>query len=87
VTTYQLGNYPNPFNPSTIIRYQMPEAGKVVLKVYDILGREVRTLVEEFKDKGTYSATFDGSNLASGIYIYSLNVNNVTMTKKLLLMK
>ena len=65
----------------------MPEAGKVVLKVYDILGREVRTLVEEFKDKGTYSATFDGSNLASGIYIYSLNVNNVTMTKKLLLMK
>ena len=87
VTTFQMGNYPNPFNPTTIIRYQMPEAGNVTLKIYDILGREVKTLVDEFKDKGSYNVIFDGSNLASGIYIYTLNVNNFTMTKKLLLMK
>ncbi len=65
-------NYPNPFNPSTVINYQLPQAGKVILKVYDILGNEIITLVDENKDAGSYSVTFDASNLASGIYIYEL---------------
>ena len=77
-------NYPNPFNPSTAINYKLAKPGKVVLKVYDILGKEVATLVNEYKDAGKYSATFsveDGfsngsnsTNLPSGIYIYELRV-------------
>ncbi len=65
-------NYPNPFNPSTVINYQLPQAGKVTLKIYDILGNEIITLVDENKDAGSYSVTFEASNLASGIYIYEL---------------
>jgi len=80
-------NYPNPFNPSTVINYQLPMTNHVTLKVYDAIGREVATLVNEVKEAGTYSATFDGSKLSSGIYFYTLKAENFTAVKKLLLMK
>jgi len=71
ITTYELfDNYPNPFNPSTKIVYQIPEKGNVSLKVYDMLGKEITTLVEEYRDEGRYEINFDAGNLASGIYIY-----------------
>lgn len=80
-------NHPNPFNPATTIYYQMPEKGFVTLKVYDILGNEVATLVKEKKDAGRYPVTFDGSRLASGVYIYQLRVNDYVSSKKMLLLK
>ena len=86
-------NYPNPFNPTTVIRYQLPVAGNVSLKVYDILGREVATLVNEQKTPGNYEVTFDGNNLSSGVYFYRLQVytpgraGTFSQTKKFLLMK
>lgn len=80
-------NYPNPFNPTTIINYQLPKDGIVTLKVYDILGREVATLVNEFKASGRYEITFDAKNLSSGMYIYQLRVNDFIESKKLILMK
>lgn len=80
-------NYPNPFNPSTTINYQLPKAGVVTLKIYDILGREVKTLVNDFKAKGRYSVNFNAGELASGVYIYRLKVNDFSSVKKLLLLK
>jgi len=81
-------NYPNPFNPSTVISYQLPvAAGHVSLKVYDILGREVATLVNEQKAPGNYEVKFDGSKLASGVYIYRIEAGKFSDTKKLLLIK
>jgi hypothetical protein len=87
-----LGNYPNPFNPSTIINYQLPEAARVTLKVYDMLGREVATLVDGMKETGNYSVTFDGSSLSSGIYFTRMIVQPqegkpIIQVKKMLLMK
>ena len=88
VDTYDLSqNYPNPFNPSTTIKYQIPNAGNVTLKVFDILGREVTTLVDEFKNEGRYEVNFNASKLASGVYIYSIKSNDFTASKKLLLLK
>jgi len=88
INSYDLAqNYPNPFNPSTVIKYQLPEQGFVTLKIYDILGREVKTLVNEFKSKGRYSINFNAGNLASGVYIYRIKVNDFSTAKKLLLMK
>ena len=81
-------NYPNPFNPTTTIRYQIPKDGIVTLKVYDILGREVKTLVNEFKTKGRYEVQFDANKLASGVYLYQFQTSNgVIITKKLSLLK
>jgi hypothetical protein len=80
-------NYPNPFNPSTIISYQIPTTRFVTLKVYDILGREVKTLVNEQKNAGSYKVSFDGSKLASGVYIYQLCAGGFIKTRKLLLIK
>lgn len=88
VTTYNLEqNYPNPFNPSTTIKYQIPQAGKVTLKIYDILGKEVTTLVNETKDTGRYEVKFDASNLSSGVYIYRLQAGEYTATHKMLMIK
>jgi hypothetical protein len=84
-TLYQ--NYPNPFNPATTINYSIPEAGNVEIIVYDILGNEVATLVNEAKASGNYAITFNASSLASGIYIYTLRTNNFVQTKKMILMK
>jgi M6 family metalloprotease-like protein len=80
-------NYPNPFNPTTMIEYQLPKDGFVSLKIYDILGREVRTLVNEYKSQGRYSVSFDASKLASGVYIYQLKSNNYSSIKKMILAK
>lgn len=82
-------NYPNPFNPSTTIRFSIPEAGFVTLKLYDLLGKEVATLVNEFKQPGTYDSQFSifNSQLASGVYLYKLQTKNFTSIKKLLLLK
>ena len=80
-------NYPNPFNPSTTISFQMPKDGFVTLKIYDILGKEVTTLVNEFKTTGKYNVQFNASNLASGMYIYQIKAGDYSNTKKLMLMK
>ncbi|OGU76069.1 MAG: hypothetical protein A2V93_04165 [Ignavibacteria bacterium RBG_16_34_14] len=80
-------NYPNPFNPSTSIKYQIPADGIVTLKIFDILGNEVKTLVKEHKPVGRYEVEFDASDLASGVYIYRMQVNGFTSTKKLMLLK
>jgi hypothetical protein len=80
-------NYPNPFNPTTTIDFNIPEAGFVNLTVYDMTGQKVATLIEQEMSAGQYSAKFDALNLASGTYVYELNVNGVKMTKKMMLMK
>ena len=80
-------NYPNPFNPTTVIKYSVPMASRVTLKVYNILGSEVATLVNGEKAVGNYSVTFNGSNLASGIYFYQIKAGSFVQTKKLVLMK
>ena len=88
ITDYALSqNYPNPFNPTTMINYQIPENGEVTLKVYDILGQEVATLVNGFKAKGRYTVEFNGSNLASGIYFYKLSSGDFNAVRKLIIMK
>ncbi len=88
-------NYPNPFNPSTMISFQLPEAVHVNLKIYDVLGREVATLVNEFKNAGSYSVSWNATGLPSGVYFYRMQAHplnngqagNYTETKKLLLLK
>lgn len=80
-------NYPNPFNPTTKISWQSPENGHQVLKVYDITGKEVATLVDEDKPAGSYTVDFDGSGLSSGVYFYQLTAGSYFATKKMILMK
>ena len=80
-------NYPNPFNPLTTINYSIPKTGFVILKVYDLLGREIKTLVNEEKIPGNYKIEFDAANLSSGIYFYRLQAGSFTQTKKLILLK
>jgi hypothetical protein len=80
-------NYPNPFNPTTSINYSIPKASSVSLKVYDIIGNEVATLVNEFKNPGNYLVQFDASKLSSGVYFYRIQADYFTSTKKLLLLK
>ncbi len=87
-TSYSLAqNYPNPFNPSTMIKFNVAKAGFVSLKVYNTLGQEVATLVNENLGAGEKTVRFNGANLASGTYIYRLNVNGVTLTNKMMLIK
>jgi glycosidase len=80
-------NYPNPFNPTTNIRFTIQSAVFTSLKVYDILGREIKTLVSERKSPGTYDVNFDGSNLASGMYLYRFQAGSFISTKRMVLMK
>jgi len=80
-------NYPNPFNPTTNLEFGISELGFVSLKVYDLLGKEVRTLVNEIKPPGIYNVEFDGSNLASGIYFYKIEAGSFIQTKRMLLLK
>jgi len=80
-------NYPNPFNPETSIKYHIPEAGNVSIKVYDLLGKEVDVLVNEEKQPGIYEVKFDAGKLSSGIYFYSLISGNTRLTNKLIVLK
>jgi hypothetical protein len=80
-------NYPNPFNPTTQIEYSVPKNGYVSLKIYNTLGQEVATLFSGVQKTGSYVADFDGSALASGVYLYRLQSENVSLTKKLVIMK
>jgi hypothetical protein len=80
-------NYPNPFNPSTNIKYQIPNTNRVMLNVFDVLGREVATLVNEVKQPGMYSVQWDASRQASGVYFYRLDAGGFTNVKKLVLLK
>jgi len=89
-------NYPNPFNPNTTIRYTIPnvtpsgnaiERSLVQLRVYDVLGNEVATLVDEYKSTGIYNVQFTLNNLSSGIYFYQLKAGNYSQTKKMTILK
>jgi uncharacterized lipoprotein YddW (UPF0748 family) len=80
-------NYPNPFNPMTQIRFQIPEASNVVLKVYDMLGREVKELVNDYLSSGTYTVTFDAAALPSGMYIYQLRADGFVENKRMIFVK
>jgi hypothetical protein len=91
-TTKLMGNYPNPFNPSTSINYALSEDGFVSLKIYNTLGEEVATLVNEYQLAGIKSAVWNGRNnegasVASGIYVYRLTAGNVVLSEKMLFMK
>ena len=87
IINYFLGCYPNPFNPTTNIHYELPNNGLVTLKVYDELGREVKILVNQCQTKGRYDINFNADNFASGIYFYSLQTGSFFSTKKMLLLK
>lgn len=80
-------NYPNPFNPSTTIKYSIKESGFVQLKVYDVLGKEIETLVNEERRQGNYSVKFNSNNLPSGVYFYTLRVNNFVQSRKMILLR
>ncbi len=86
--TFELyNNYPNPFNPATEIRYDIPEASEVTLQVFDVTGRLVQTLVNEFKNAGTYTETFKADNFASGVYFYRIEAGSFTKVQSMLLIK
>jgi hypothetical protein len=86
--TFQVSqNYPNPFNPATTIQYIVPSNEYIELKVYNLLGQEVATLVSEVKPAGVYEVKFDASTLASGIYIYRISVGNFSLVKKMMVLK
>jgi hypothetical protein len=80
-------NFPNPFNPSTKIKYSIPKAENVTLKIYDILGRQIKTLVNEEKPAGNYSIEFNGKDMPSGVYFYQIRAGVFTETRKMLLLK
>jgi Secretion system C-terminal sorting domain len=80
-------NYPNPFNPSTTIKYSIAEDGLVKLAIYNLLGEEVTTIVNSTQKAGKYEVTFNAENLATGVYLYRLNVGNFNSTKKMVLMR
>ena len=84
---YLAQNYPNPFNPSTVINYSVAKAGRVTLKLYNIIGKEVASLVNEYKEPGNYYYELNGKNLSSGVYLYKFNSGNFVSVKKMILMK
>jgi flagellar hook assembly protein FlgD len=87
-SSFQLSqNYPNPFNPTTIINFSVPKTGLVTIKVYDVLGREVRTLINENKPVGNYKVEFNANKLTSGIYFYRMESGSYSQTNKLILLK
>jgi hypothetical protein len=86
--TYSLSqNYPNPFNPTTVIGYQLPSAGEVRLVVYDLLGREIKLLVNEKMPAGTHTVEFDGGGLSSGVYFYRLSAGSFIQSRGMILLK
>jgi hypothetical protein len=87
-SSYELSqNYPNPFNPTTAIHYVLERSGPVRLRVFDVLGREVATLVEGYQSAGTHVVTFDGTSCASGVYLYSLQAGGEVLVRKMVYLK
>jgi hypothetical protein len=80
-------NYPNPFNPSTTIKFSIQNTGLVSLKIYNMLGQEVATIINSELKPGSYSYSFNASRLSSGVYFYSLNAGSFNQTKKMMLLK
>ena len=88
VSKFELSqNYPNPFNPATTIKFNLPAAGNVRLTLFNILGQELRTLVNDFKEAGTHTLNFNAEDLNSGIYIYKIDAYGFTQTKKMTVVK
>ena len=88
LTEYKLGqNYPNPFNPSTKINFSLPERSFISLKIFNSLGEEIETLLNEEFEKGSYEYEWNAANLPSGIYFYKLQTDSFTETKKMILLK
>lgn len=85
--TYFISNFPNPFNPTTVIKYSIPKPERVNISVYDVLGSKVKELVNEEKEAGTHEAQFDASNLSSGIYFYRITTKDFLKTMKMLMLK
>jgi hypothetical protein len=86
-TYYLSGNFPNPFNPSTKIKYSIPKLSDVEIKIFDILGKEIDILVQEVKPAGTYELTWNAANLSSGVYFYRIKAGDFVQTKKMILLK
>ena len=93
-TLYKLYvNYPNPFNPQTRIKFELSKASQITLKIFDVLGKEIRTLIDQFQNAGSYSVDWDGKDklgeqVASGIYLYRMQVNgNIAQSRKMMLLK
>jgi hypothetical protein len=80
-------NYPNPFNPSTTIRYGLPQTSVVMLTIFNVLGQQVATLVQGQQEAGNHEVRFDGSNLASGVYLYRLQAGSYVQAKKLMVLR
>jgi len=80
-------NYPNPFNPTTNIKFDLPKDVQVSVKIYDMVGREIKTLANEFKTAGRYSVTFSGADLASGVYYYKIKAGEFEQVRKMILLK
>ena len=80
-------NYPNPFNPSTEVKYELPVPSHVVLKVYNVLGNEVAIIVDEKKSAGSYVVTWNADEMPSGVYLYRLTAGDLTITRKMLLLR
>lgn len=80
-------NYPNPFNPNTVINFEIPKQSNVLLKVYDLLGNEIATLLNEEKVAGSYNVDFDATALSNGVYFYRLQAGSFVETKKMTLLK
>ena len=80
-------NYPNPFNPITVIKYQLKTGGNVQLIIYDLAGREIKTLINQTQSPGEHSITFNASDLASGVYIYKLKAGAFEQSRKMLLLR
>lgn len=88
INKYRLENYPNPFNPETKISYEIPVSNNILIRIFDVLGNVIKTLVNDFQNKGSYNVIFDGSNFSSGIYFCSLYINNNLIdTRRMLLLK
>jgi hypothetical protein len=86
--TYSISqNFPNPFNPSTVITYSIPVSSNVIINVYNVLGELIRTLVNENQEAGIYKVNFDAQGLSNGVYFYKIQAGNYTETKKMLLLK
>ena len=84
---YLSQNYPNPFNPETKIDFSIPEKQLISLKIYNVIGEQVAELLNEVRNAGSYSVTFNGTGLPSGIYVYSLKTENLVINKKMTLLK